>query len=223
VPPLNRGQRDFDTNTVLLKLAITVREAQLAIIKELSQWDLVHLSWLTEVAGATFTGLTPKGTWLSDPDHLEKRTAYQECVLRQGPSHALWASTRDESAPAGSSAVRLMGQAQVQWAVSVVCEEMFLWETGHGTGLVSVNRAFPPVKDPKLASVLKAFDKEIEDSTEEPRDVADNQSEDSLPAMRPGLQMTTVTTLCDKMDTQQLSTRERDFAQMLRPHEEMST
>ncbi|KAJ9156873.1 hypothetical protein NKR19_g4079 [Coniochaeta hoffmannii] len=96
--PLLPGSRavDRDVETMVIKLVCTVRKAQLALIQGLSQWDLVYLSWLTEVAGDAYTGMVPEDLPLTDTSHWERRTAFKECVIRRGASLTIWAVCADD-------------------------------------------------------------------------------------------------------------------------------
>lgn len=228
--------RTSPVDTVMTKLAFTVRAAQVAVIQGLSQWDLGYLSWLTEIAGAWYTCSVPKHP--SDPDHLEKRTAFQECVLRRGASLSMWAFCAEDEDWVRQlddvSGTRSTCKRQVEDAVKVVLWELFLWETGHGADQVPLDKASPPVEDPALALLMGAFDREVEGGGEkdqdgpgdgdrdglgdEDQDGPSDEGDKTISAMQPGLQMTTVRTLSKKADPKVLQGWEKNFIPWMVPN-----
>lgn len=208
-----------DVDIVMMKLARAVREAQLALVHGLSQWDLAYLSWLTEVAGASYSQSVPKDMALSDPEHLEKRTAFQECVLRRGASVSMWAFCAEDLTRAQDEAgARAACRRQVDDAVRLVLGELFLWETGHGADRVPLDEAFPSVVDPALAPLVDAFDRAVDGG----RDAGDDGGERSILALQPGLQMTTVRNLSKKADLRELLDHEKKYVRLMLPYDDMS-
>lgn len=242
LPSADREKRD--RGTVMDKLAHVIREVQLSLIQSLSQWDLIYLSMLTEVAGADYSRAAPDGTE-SDPDALEKRTAFQECTIRRGASLSLWAVNRKDSdaalevhkTPLSPSVERistligfkLMMDEMTTWlyksqandAVRDVLWELGLWQLGYGSDTVPVSMAFPPVDDPALADLVKAFDMELGDGNDRQKG-ADEDEEKTMPSMQPGLQMTTVRTLSRKAELKKLPEYEKRFVMSMRPYDRVT-
>jgi len=213
--PLLPGSRavDRDVETMVIKLVCTVRKAQLALIQGLSQWDLVYLSWLTEVAGDAYTGMVPEDLLLTDTSHWERRTAFKECVIRRGASLTIWAvCADDETRELDSNGVWSSCNRQAVEAGRVVLWEILLWDMGYGTDRVPLDRAFPPVENKKMAQLMDVFDKEVEVKDEVK---AGGEEDGTIPVMEPGLQMTTVGTMRRKANPDLLQKHERDFVKLM--------
>ena len=217
--PLQPGEQD--KGIAMAKLAQTIRELQIALIQRLSQWDLIYLSLLTRIAGAEYSRSVPEGMSLSDPQHLDKVTAFQECALRRGASFSLW-SIRS---PRLELPLAWHDDRAVEWfaakklgddAVRDVVWELHLWEQGAAD--VRINKDFWTVEDPALAALMQAFDSEIK-AGRMGRDGSDDGSDEdtTMPAMQAGLQMTTVRSLSKKAELKGLSEYERWQVKAVRP------
>lgn len=224
-------------DVVMAKLAYAVRAAQTALVRRLSAPDMLWLATLCEAAGAGYSAATAEPMRESDPEHAEKRTAFQESVLRRGGSLSLWAVVGGGTAMEckggggrfawGEDSNRVLCDEMAQDAVRAVHWELFLWEMGYGADRVSVKSVFEPVGDEGLARLIKAFDEAVRGGGEGDNEEGEGEvlregdkcgEEITVPAMQRGLQPTLIRSL-SRRDQKLLTARERRFAQRMRPYD----
>lgn len=238
-PSLSPSQvREQKNKEILMaKLAHAVRAAQTALVRRLSPPDMLWLATLCEAAGAGYSAATAEPMRESDPEHAEKRTAFQESVLRRGGSLSLWAVVGGGTALEeckgggggrfawGEDGDRALCEEMTQDAVRAVHWELFLWEMGYGADRVSVKSVFEPVGDEGLTGLIRAFDEAVRGDAEGDngekevlREGDECGEEITVPAMQRGLQPTLIRSL-SRRDQKLLTARERRFAERMRPYD----
>jgi hypothetical protein len=221
---LVKDQKNKDI--LMTKLAHTVRTAQLALISRLSVFDMLCLTKLSEIAGAEYSSSVPPHMHRSDPDYVEKRTAFQESVFRRGASLSLWAIGTGECKgyPTWTYQVsdRVLCKNMAKDAVKAVHWELFLWEMGYGADRVAVGKVFEPVEDEYLTRLTRALDEavagEVKDREDEGEERDVEGEEKTVPAMQRGLLATLIRSL-SRRDQKVLTAEEREFAAGMRPYD----
>lgn len=125
-PPLALGEqiRSMGNPSPLSAGMKAVRMAQLQYIQNLPTLDLICLREYAETAGDSYARY--KGdTWQSDPEWPERRTAWQEAILRMG-SFAVWAYVRGNGAEG-----MLVGEK-----AGNVMDELRSWQMGDARGML---------------------------------------------------------------------------------------
>ncbi|KAB5530319.1 hypothetical protein GE09DRAFT_387996 [Coniochaeta sp. 2T2.1] len=237
--PPSASQDAKNMRILMSKLTHRVRAAQLDLIRRLSAFDLVSLVKLAEVAGVEYTLRLGDDRHESDPEHVEKRTAFQESVFRRGASLSLWAiggrarecvKVEDvftyempEDIPP-----RMLCERQAEDAVRSIHAELAMWELGVGFERVEVDEVFEPVGDEEMAGLARAFGDVVDagDGDDEVRSVVDSEDSESevdgnseprtVPAMQRGLQPTLIRCL-SRTSQKCLNREERMFARRMRP------
>lgn len=91
---------EYSRNNGTWDITIAVRRAQIELLRELPDLDLVFLAHLVSLVGFAYQVLQ-QVRMDSDPDFWDRSTAFQETVLRQGASVVLWGTFGPQ--PAGSA------------------------------------------------------------------------------------------------------------------------
>ncbi|KAH8910451.1 hypothetical protein BR93DRAFT_964330 [Coniochaeta sp. PMI_546] len=222
--PVVRDQKNKDI--LMTKLAHTVRTAQIALISRLPVFDMLCLAKLSELAGVEYSFSIPAHMHQSDPEHIEKRTAFQESMFRRGGSLSLWAIGANECKgyPTWTYQVsdRVLCKKMAEDAVKAVHWELFLWEMGYGADRVAVAKVFEPVEDEYLTGLTRAFDEVLQGDGQDDDCEGDERDggreEKTVPAMQRGLQPTLIRSL-SRRDQKVLTAEERGFAERMRPYD----
>jgi hypothetical protein len=218
-PPCTVREK-MNRDKVMNKLAHVVRTAQSSLISRLPAQDQISLAMLSELAGGAYYLSTPKGMHESDPEHIEKRVAFQECVLRRGASLSIWALGLDSRA-AGMPCPLPSFKSQVDDGIRAVLWELFLWEMGYGNDRVLIRDVFKPVCDTYLQGLVRDFDRAVEGEKEMvcsgDEDVGEEDDAKTVPAMQRGLHATMVRSLNCKTDLAGLTVEEKVFAEAMQP------
>ncbi|KAB5581089.1 hypothetical protein GE09DRAFT_1279885 [Coniochaeta sp. 2T2.1] len=234
------ASQDVKNMRILIsKLTHRVRAAQLDLVRRLSAFDMVSLVKLAEVAGVEYTLRLGDDRHESDPEHVEKRTAFQESVFRRGASLSLWAiGGRGRECVKVEDVFtyeiprdippRMLCERQAEDAVRSIHAELAMWELGVGFERVEVDEVFEPVGDEEMAALARAFGDvvdggddydergSVEDSGDSESDEDGNSEPKTVPAMQRGLQPTLVRCL-SRTSQKCLTKEERMFARRMRP------